>query len=353
MLRVVICIAALAALAGLTARQGRAEGEAVNGYPNWSERVLFEWMNRARSDPQADLANCPSGDCLEKACYSTPSPPRYLDQDLDHSSRFHADHLMINNYFDHPSHCTLVNDISTIYPATCGAAASCSCTQGALTSNSNLWTDPFTRMSMFGAQVGDAGEIIAAGYDGPNDSFYGWLYETASTSSCGFTEANGHRYLILTNGDGPSAGAGYVTNPGTYPDYGSYAVMDFAGTANDTTRIPSGAHYPQQSASVDAWVNWNDAAGPVEHRINVDGMCTQMSLERGSQTNGAWHLSVTGVGSGCHRYVFAFTDSLGNDVIYPTTGSLGIGDGSASCPDWSATQLPACPDLIFADGFEP
>lgn len=51
----------------LPPRQASAEGEAVNGYPNWAERVLLEWMNRARSDPQADLAGCPSGNCKEAA----------------------------------------------------------------------------------------------------------------------------------------------------------------------------------------------------------------------------------------------------------------------------------------------
>src|SRR3569832_1313106 len=56
-------------------RVARAEGEAAGGFPNWSERVLLEWINRARADPQADLAACPSGNCAEKSCF-TPQPPR-------------------------------------------------------------------------------------------------------------------------------------------------------------------------------------------------------------------------------------------------------------------------------------
>jgi uncharacterized protein YkwD len=323
-----------------------AEGEAINGYPNWSERVMLEWMNRSRSAPQADLAGCPAGSCLESACYSTASPPRHLDQNLEHSARFHADHMMINDYFDHPSYCSLSSTIATTYPNVCAGAASCSCTQGALTTNTSAWTDPFTRMGMFGAQVGAAGEIIAAGYSGPDDAFYGWLYEPATTSSCGFTQSNGHRYLILTNGYGPSAGSGYVTNSGAYPDYSSYAVMDFAGSASDTYKIPSGAHYPQQAASVNAWANWYDSAGPSVAQIDVDGVCSNMTLQRGTQTNGAWLQTVSGVGSGCHRYLFAFKDSAGNAVLYPTTGSLGIGDGSASCPDWT----PIAPSLCAGFG---
>lgn len=348
------CVLAILGLMA-PATQATAEGESVNGYPNWSERVLYEWMNRARSDPQADLAGCPSGQCLEAACYSSASPPRYLDQALAHSSRFHADHLMINSYFDHPSHCTLVNSISTLYPDACAGSASCSCTQGALTTSSGTWTSPFSRMAMFGAQVSAAGEIIAAGYAGPVATFYGWLYEPASTSSCGFTQANGHRYLILVDGYGPGAGAGYVTNPGTYPSYSSYAAMDFAGTAGDTYKIPSGSHYPRQASSVDAWANWYDAAAPATSAINVDGVCSAMTLARGTATNGAWHATVSGVGSGCHRYFFAFIDSAGKNVLYPTSGSLAIGDGSAQCPDYSSIAPPSCPgfERILTSGFDP
>jgi hypothetical protein len=133
----------------LPLRHAMAEGEAVNGYPNWSERVLLEWMNRARSAPQADLAACPStggvSNCQESACYSSAVPPRYLDFNLQRSARFHGDHMRINGYFDHPSYCTVVPNIASLYPNSCSGAASCSCTQGALTSDPNTWTDPFSR----------------------------------------------------------------------------------------------------------------------------------------------------------------------------------------------------------------
>lgn len=312
-----------------------AEGEAVNGYPNWSERVLLEWMNRARSDPQADLAACPSGNCKEAACYSSAAAPRHVDFNLQRSARFHGDHMQINNYFDHPSHCTVVSNIAALYPNSCSGAASCSCTQGALSTDSNTWTDPFSRMQLFGASLNGAGEIIAAGYGGPDATFYAWMYEPTSTASCGFNEENGHRFLLLSGGYGAAAGAGYTSTQ-------NFAVMDFAGTASDNYKIPSGSHYPRQAATVDAWANWYDTAAPSSAKINVDGVCSNMTLGRGTSTNGAWHASVSGVGSGCHRYQFAFKDSSGNTVLYPTAGSLGIGDGSATCPDWSTTALPSC-----------
>lgn len=342
-----------------TAPRVYAYGEAVNGYPSWSERVLLEWVNRARSDPQADLAGCTGSTCAEKACYTTASPPRYLDQNLEHSARFHSSHMLINDYFDHPSHCTLFTNINSRYPATCGGAASCSCTQGQLTSNQATWTDPFTRMGYFGTSQGISGssEIIAAGYAGPDGTFYAWEYEPTNDSTCGMhsDDDNGHRYIILYNGYGQLAGAGYVPNTGQPGEYQSYATMDFRGNASTQPKIPSGSHYPQQAASVDAWVNWYASTAPSVHKIDVDGVCTDVTLARGTSTNGAWHQQVSNVGSGCHRYVFAFKDSGGNEVLYPMTGSLAIGNGSAQCPDWSSSAPAGCAgfDRIFANGFEP
>jgi len=329
------CLCLLAVLLPLD--HARAEGETVNGYPSWGERVLLEWMNRARSDPQADLAGCPSGSCKESACYGA-AAPRHIDFNLQRSSRFHADHMETNGYFDHPSECTLVANVSALYPNPCRGAASCSCAQGALSSDPNTWTDPFSRMQLFGASVNGAGEIIATGYGDPDPTFYAWLYESTSTTSCGFTEENGHRFLLLSDGYGPAAGAGYssLTN---------YAVMDFAGTDTNTYKIPSGSHYPRRaiagvSSTVDAWANWYDTAAPSSARINVDGVCSNMTLDRGTPTNGAWHAVVNG--TGCRRYQFVFKDSGGNTVLYPTSGSLAIGNGGLLCPDWSTTALPSC-----------
>ncbi len=79
-----------------------------------------------------------------------------------------------------------------------------------------------------------------------------------------------------------------------------------------------------------------------------------MSLERGTATNGAWMVEVTGLSVGCHRYYFEFQDSVGTVVTYPTTGSLAIGTGG-SCPGWDASRPDPClasGDSIFADGFE-
>lgn len=334
-----------------------AYGEAVNGFPNWSERVLLEWINRARSNPQADLAGCPSGRCLENInnCY-TPQPPRVWNAYVAHSARFHSDEMSHDGFFDHWSECNVVNNIATQYlaqPQQCNGTASCACVGNVRSLGFGNGSGPSTRISLFSGSTSSWGEIIAYDSSGPDDTFYLWLYEQAYTSQCADVsntnppyQTNGHRWLILTSQYGAqSAGPGVS---------GIYSTVDFNNEPG-SAKIPSGTHYPQQAASVDAWVNWYDTAAPSVNKINVDGVCTDMSLSRGTPTNGAWHLTLNSVGTGCHRYVFAFKDSGGNEVIYPTTGALTIGNGGAQCPDFSLSPPPGCAgfDRIFANGFDP
>jgi len=317
-----------------------AEGEAVNGFPNWSERVLLEWINRARVDPQADLANCPAGDCAEKSCF-TPQPPRVWNAAIGHSARFHSDEMVRDNFFDHWSECTDLPSVATTYlsqPQGCNGTAACACSGGSRSLGQFAGSSPFDRMPIFGGGIGSKGEIIARIGGGPDASFYLWLYEPTSSSQCGehSNADNGHRWLVLTSEYGSvSAGPGVS---------GVLSTVDFDDAPGTNPKIPSGTHYPQQAASVDAWVNWHDSAAPTAHAINVDGVCSNMTLARGSALNGAWHSVVNNVGSGCHRYFFDFKDANGNPVRYPTSGSLAIGNGGAQC-------ALSCVDDVFKNNF--
>jgi len=319
-LLVVVVFSALAANAQTPtdlAAQLRA-GESVNGFPNWSERLILEWMNRARVDPQAELANCGAA-CSEQACY-TAMPPLLWSEALNHSARFHASEMARQNYSSHDSQCTVVQNINSLYPTACDGSASCACVGGAAacaTGGCTAWT---TRVGLFGGSP--FGELIAGTGD-PNYAFYVWLYEPSSGSACAFGAQNGHRYLILTSAGG--VGVGVTTR----------SVADF-GTGGVAYKIPSAAHYPQQAASVDLWANWYDTAPPHSATAVVDGRCISLSLKRGTPQNGAWSATVAGVGSGCHRYYFSFIDSTGAEVTYPATGSLGIG-----CADWDTSRAQA------------
>jgi hypothetical protein len=311
------------AMLAMLASSAYGDGEAVNGFPNWAERVMHEWTNRARCDPQVEMAACGTA-CGDGACYM-PQPPVPWNEDLNHSARFHSDEMAAQGYFAHDSICTLVSNIDTSYPGSCTGAASCACVGGATGCGSTGCTTWNARIDLFGG--GARGEIIASSTD-PDAAFYQWLFEPYSSSACGYAQGpptNGHRWNILMNGPAIGYGAG-----------AGASVGDFGGSGA-TGKLASGSHYPRSAATVDAWANWYDTAGPKSALIDVDGTCSVMALARGSTTNGAYHLAVTGVGSGCHRYVFVFHDSADNVVTYPTTGSLGIGP-EGSCADWDTTR---------------
>ncbi len=249
------------------------------------------------------------------------------------------------SFFGHTSACTLVANIGALHPAGCDGSASCACEPGTDTCTSSCTTF-FTRITLFGGSA--VGELLAAAAD-PSSAFYLWLYEPFPTNTCTPTlgpPTNLDRWILLN--DTGLAGAGMETG-------GSLNALEFGTGAGGSSKIVSAAHYPQQAATVDAWANWYDAAGPGVAKINVDGGYSDMTLDRGTPSNGAWHASVSGVGSGCHRYLFAFKDGGGADVFYPTLGSLAIGDGSAECPDFSYVEPPIGGgfDRIFEYNFEP
>jgi hypothetical protein len=317
------------------AASAHAEGEPVDGFPSWEERVLLEWSNRARCDPQVEMTECGSA-CADAACYA-PVAPLSWSHELNRAARFHADEMVEQGYFGHDSHCTVVSNIDDLYPDSCDGSASCACV-GGVEECSPVCTEWDDRVRLFSASP--RGEIIASGSD-PDSVFYRWLYESTWDARCMFTTRNGHRWLILT----ASSAVGFGVS--------GHSVGDF-GTGPAPGTIPSGAHYPRQASVVETWANWYAAAGPLEAWVNVEGDCTPLSLERGSATNGAWAATVGGVGSGCHRYYFEFVDAAGEHVRYPTNGSFAIA-AAGVCPDWASDRPPSClvaTSEIFADGFE-
>ncbi|MFO0653548.1 MAG: hypothetical protein U0787_00550 [Polyangia bacterium] len=307
-----------------------AVGESTGGFPNWRERTIHEFMNRSRVDPASDLAACPATACLEKSCYM-PTNPLYYDLNLGRAARFHSDEMKQQNYFAHNSACTVVSNISSIYPGTCKGAASCACQGGtkACSSTCTAWSG---RAPLFNTSF--SGEIIATPTD-PKQAFYLWLYETASTNKCGYASdgSNGHRYNILMAG--PSVGVG-VTDAG-------YSVGDFGGAAAGNYKIPSGSHYPQTGASIDMWANWKDSAAPSQAIVNVEGKCSTMQRKFGTATNGAYTTTLTGLPTTCQRYRFEFKDSTGTTVTFPQTGSYYVGTSCATDgSDFSASPPPTC-----------
>src|SRR5437868_6641044 len=154
-------------------------GVPSSGFPQWSERVLLEWTNRARSDPQYEMTQCGSA-CGDAACYQ-PTAPLWWSLALNRSARFHSDEMLQQGYFAHDSACTLVSNISNLYPpnGTCNGAASCACVGGTKACSPPSCTTWSSRIALFGSNA--AAENIAASSD-PNSAFYSWLYENYPTS---------------------------------------------------------------------------------------------------------------------------------------------------------------------------
>ena len=330
---VFIFLSSIAAWAGQDALQPAPDAAApVNGFPGWEERVMHQWMNRARVEPAAELAGCGSN-CstaeLQASCY-TPVAPLMWRHELGVAARFHADSMARQGFFAHDTPCALRADLGSVYPSSCDGSAGCSC-------GGSGSTNPANRVARFGGSY--SGEIIAAGYVDAVAAFYGWLHEPVTSSApCAFTNigmgnSNGHRWLILKGSD--SIGTGYATG-GTW---GTYYTGDFGG-GGPVSQIPSGAHYPRQASSVEFWANWYGNPGPSAASVVVDSVSRTMTRARGTATNGAWTATVTGLGTGCHRYYFEFLDSGGNPVRHPTSGTFGVGP-AATCADWVGADIPA------------
>lgn len=300
-----------------------------SGFANWDERVIHEWINRARVDPATELAGCGTN-CsvleLQPSCYA-PMAPLMWRYELNVSARFHSDEMLQQGWFSHDTPCALRMDLSSVYPGSCNGSAACSC--------SGSGTTPFnTRISRFGAS--GSGEIIAAGYGDPVSVFYGWLWEpTPASTACQFTSSNGHRYLILTASN--SVGAGVS---------GARYTADFGG-GGTVSPLPSGAHYPRQADSIDFWANWYSDRPPNAARVVIDGTTAVMTRARGTSTNGAWTTKVAGLGTGCHRYYFEFTDATGQPVKNPSSGTYGIGPAD-TCADWQDTAVTGPPPVLTA-----
>jgi hypothetical protein len=154
-----------------------------------------------------------------------------------------------------------------------------------------------------------------------------WLLEGDSDPSCGWRMSNGHRANILGGGNG-RLGVG---------ESSGYYVQDFSGGGPDH-KIAAGAHYHNSATGqAEFMAGWYDTAGPGFASVNIDGTCHPMTLERGSETNGNYLYSGTLSGD-CPRYYFLFKDASGAQIVYPDTGSFGVGTG---CDDWSPDRPPA------------
>jgi hypothetical protein len=331
---------------GLCQPPGIDGGAPTNSFPSWSERTILVLTNRARADPTTALASClQSGDCPDGPCYS-PSPPVVYDYDLNRSARFHSANLVFSSApLQHPSPCLLVPGIGTAYPTSCDGHPSCACTGMASVcscagcscdvSSASCVTQPIDRIQMF--NPAGCAENIAAGYADPGSTMDAWLLEACPGGTCGFNTCssgeNGHRYNIL-DPDLQMMGVGVAFETSTACILGPWSTQDFGCGASSIPKLVAGTDYPLGQTFL---ANWFDTKPPAKARVNIDGTCFGMSVDRGGGGNATYRQDSNL--SGCHSYAFTFTDSNGVGWNLPGTGAYTTGCGDT---DYTGTSLPPC-----------
>jgi MYXO-CTERM domain-containing protein len=322
-----------------TAAEAQTRGVPQNGFPTWQERMIYVYTNRSRCDPVTELAGCAA--CAEKACYSTPLQPVIWNYNLNRAARFHSAELEYTGCFQHDSPGALVSNISSVYVpvGTCLGQASCAYSGGFTCGTAA--TNTFTRIAAFGTSGSSENIAYYGGTSATPQMVYNlWIFEADSNTACGFRSSNGHRYSIL-NGNNRALGAGH------YSQTRSMYTQDFASSGTPTGSLITGGHDPQftntGTTNVNFRVNWYDTAGPQTARVNIDGVCTSMTMERGvTAANSTWLTTIPLTGTGCRRYAFQFTTAGGTTVMLPETGTYGVGGSLATCADYQATAPAAC-----------
>ena len=69
---------------------------------------------------------------------------------------------------------------------------------------------------------------------------------------------------------------------------------------------------------------------PASLNVVIDGACTAMARELGSDTLNATYKATATLAAGCHNYFMIARDAAGTTHIYPTTGAITIPVGSAT-----------------------
>ncbi len=102
------------------------------------------------------------------------------------------------------------------------------------------------------------------------------------------------------------------------------------------------------------YATWADPAmgAPASLNVVIDGACTAMARELGTDTLNATYKATATLAAGCHNYFVAAHDAAGAALSYPTTGAITISVGSttACSSDFLATAPAAA---CVADGGAP
>ena len=319
-------------------QRSSAVGEPTSdGFPSPAERLGLMAINRARSDPQTVKG-------AMSASYPARPPVIYSDP-LTHSARFHAVNLeMADVTLMHSSPCPLNTDVAT---SGCSGDPACACATpvpamcascAQADAENSCGTAPFTRIGYFtaGTGVSATGEVAAAGYSNPMTTVDGWMDEPASS--------DGHRKILTDQGTTANTmGYGHAAGKNCYS---TFDVGDSGNVKNAVIpKIPTAAVSPFSGAAgtFTFYATWADPSmgAPASLNVVIDGACTAMARELGTDTLNATYKATATLAAGCHNYYIAAMDGGGAALTYPTTGALTVSVGSTACDSDYLAQAPA------------
>jgi hypothetical protein len=321
-----------------------AVGEPMNGFPSALERLGLMAINRARSDPET--VKGPSS-----ASYPA-RPPVIWSLALNQSARFHATSLELGDVtLMHSSPCTLNTNVAT---SGCNGDPSCACATpipsmcamcAQVAAENTCGTDPFVRIGYFtsGSGISATGEVAAAGYSDPIATVNGWMDEAAGS--------DGHR-MNLTDQGITSNTMGYGHATGSKECFSPFDISDSGNLKNATIpKMPTAAVTPASgnAGTFTFYATWNDPSlgAPGSIDVVLDGACTPMTLELGTDKLNATYKTTATLAAGCHTYWILAHDASGSRVTYPTTGAYNVPVGSGTC---SGDYLPTAPAASCESG---
>ena len=314
-----------------------AVGEPANGFPSALERLGLMAINRARSDPQTVTGP-------QSTSYPA-RPPVIWSAALNQSARFHAVNLETSNVtLMHTSPCPLNTNVAT---TGCTGDPSCACASpvpsmcaacAKAAATNTCGTDPFVRIGYFtsGSGVSASGEVAAAGYNDPIAVVDGWMDEAAGS--------DGHRKILTDQGSTANTmGYGHASGANCWK---SFDVGDSGNLKNATIpKIPTAAVSPAGGAAgtFTFYSTWADPSlgAPAAIDVVIDGNCTALSRELGTDKLNATYKGTATLTSGCHNYFILARDASGATVTYPTTGAITLTVGSSTCSSDYVATAPA------------
>jgi hypothetical protein len=351
MRRLVVCLVlasgCLAPVDEPLTEERSAIGEPTNGFPSALERLGLMAINRARSDPATVKG--------PKSTIYPARPPVIWSLALNQSARFHATTLELGDVtLMHSSPCPLNTNVGT---SGCSGDPSCACATpipttcamcaqvDAVNTCGTAWN---TRVGYFtsGSGISVTGEVAAAGYADPIATVNGWMDEAAG--------ADGHRTNLTDQGiTSNTMGYGHAT--GTKECYSPFDISD-SGTIKGATipKIPTAAVTPTSgnAGTFTFYATWADPSlgTPGAIDVVVDGACTAMTLELGTDKLNATYKTTAPLAAGCHNYFILARDAGGTTVTYPTTGAITLAVGTGASNSCSSDFLAAAPAASCAGG---